>query len=99
MNKLKLILNILTSKISSTFLKSIVDIFNNETQKLVDKILPEVVKIVTNLSTNNSIPGTFKQRSAFEQVTALLKKEGIESTKSFVNLIIELAVAQIKNKN
>jgi predicted rRNA methylase YqxC with S4 and FtsJ domains len=91
-----LILALVSGKISFSFLKDVLPLFNRSAQTLIAKLLPEVIQIVTELAKNRQLTDKQKQKEAFTKIQKLAKKEGLEVGTSLINLIIEMAVTSIK---
>jgi len=98
MNIALLIFSVVTGKVSSAFLKTLLPLFSKQAQIFVSKVLPQALKIVSDLAAKNELTNKQKQKTAFDELTKVVKTEGLEAGTSLVNLVIELAVAQTKNK-
>jgi len=61
----------------------------------VARILPEAIKIVSELAQNTEMSGKEKRKEAFKQLSEIVKTEGLAIGSSVVNLTIELAVAKL----
>jgi len=96
MKTFNFLLTLISGKISFSFLKGVLPLFNSSMQTLVAKLLPEATQIVTELAKNQQLTDKQKQKEAFTKIQKLAKKEGLEVASSLVNLIIELAVTSIK---
>jgi hypothetical protein len=96
MKILNLILALVSGKISFSFLKDVLPLFNRSVQTLVAKLLPEAIQIVTELAKNRQLTDKQKQKEAFTKIQKLAKKEGLEVGTSLINLVIEMAVTSLK---
>ncbi len=93
-----LLLALISGKISPSFLKDVLPVFNQSAQTFIAKLLPEALKIVTELAQNNQLTNKQKQKEAFADIQKLAKKEGLEVGTSLINLIIEMAVTSVLKK-
>lgn len=88
--------SLISGKISPSFLKEVLPLFNRSLQSLIAKLLPQAVEIVTELAKNGELTDKQKQKEAFAQIQKIVKKEGLEAGSSLINLVIELAVSSLK---
>jgi predicted rRNA methylase YqxC with S4 and FtsJ domains len=95
-NIINFIVSLITGKISFSFLKEVLPLFNSSLQSLVAKLLPQAIEIVTELAKNGKLTDRQKQKEAFLQIQKIAKKEGLEAGSSLINLVIELAVSSLK---
>lgn len=96
MNILSILLSVVSGKISFKFLKEILPLVSRSVQSLIAVLLPEAIKIVTDLASKGELSNKQKQKEAFNKIQEIAKEKGLSIGTSLVNLIVELAVTSLK---
>lgn len=95
-NIINFFISLFTGKISPTFAKEVLPLFDRSVQNLIAVLLPQAVEIVANLAKKGQLTDKQKQKEAFMQIQKIVKKEGLAAGSSMINLVIELAVSSLK---
>lgn len=85
--------------LSKTVSDFLLPVLTSEIQKSLARILPEALKIVSELAQNKDLSGLEKRQQAIDALTKFVKAEGYTVGTSVMNLAIELAVTKLKNTN
>jgi hypothetical protein len=62
----------------------------------LSRLLPIALGIVKELAQDNNISSSQKREQAFNKLSDVAKNEGIQAANSLLNLVIEMAVTNLK---
>ena len=87
----------LFNKIIAAFKSFIQAVFPTASQLIIGKLKDFAVKIVSELSLSD-LTNEEKREAAFDKIKAEAISQGLEVRDSLINLLIEMAVAYLKNQ-
>ena len=82
------------TKASEALVAKLVPILESDLSALLTALLPIAEDVVIGLATSGQ-SGKDKQAAAFSQITSMATAAGIQATAQAVNIVIELAVANM----
>jgi len=83
------------TKASKALVAALLPVLESDLSALLTALLPIAEQVVLGLATSGQ-SGKDKQAAAVSQITSLATAAGIQATAQAVNLVIEIAVANLK---